>query len=130
MIFLDSDVVIDLLREYPPAVAWFNSLNGEDTMALSGFVVMELVQGCQNRQQQKLLQRHLSLYEIIWLHPIHCDKALDIFVQHHLTHDAGLLDVLVGQTAVSLETPLYTFNLKHYYFVPGLKIIQPYKKLS
>ena len=29
MILLDSDVLIDLLRKYPPAAAWFNALHGE-----------------------------------------------------------------------------------------------------
>jgi predicted nucleic acid-binding protein len=51
MIFLDSDVVIDLLRGYPSALEWFNTLDTGETMALSGFVVMELIQGCLNKRQ-------------------------------------------------------------------------------
>ncbi len=74
MIFLDSDVVIDLLREYPPATGWFDSLDDDETMALSGFVVMELIQGCHNKVQQERLQRDLSFYEIVWLSPDDCDK--------------------------------------------------------
>jgi len=35
--------------------------------------------------------------------------------------DLGLLDVLIGQTAVALEVPLYTFKQKHYRFIPGLQ---------
>jgi len=27
MILLDTDVMIDLLRQYPPAVAWFDTLD-------------------------------------------------------------------------------------------------------
>jgi len=37
MILLDSDVMIDLFREYPPAKMWFDSINDSETMALSGF---------------------------------------------------------------------------------------------
>jgi predicted nucleic acid-binding protein len=51
MIFLDSDIMIDLFREYSPAVNWFDSINDKETMALSGFVVMELIQGCDNKVQ-------------------------------------------------------------------------------
>jgi len=128
MIFLDSDVVIDLLREYPPATNWFDSLDGDEIMALSGFVVMELIQGCHNKAQQARLQRDLSFYEIVWLSPDDCDKALEVFTQYRLSHNAGLIDVLIGQTAVALGVPLYTFNQKHYQFVPDLHAIQPYTK--
>jgi len=48
MIFLDSDVVIDILRQFSPAMEWFDSLNDEEELVLSGFVVMELIQGCKN----------------------------------------------------------------------------------
>ena len=57
MILLDSDVMINLFREYPPAKMWFDSINDSETMALSGFVVMELIQGCENKLQLKKLQR-------------------------------------------------------------------------
>jgi len=43
MILLDTDIVIDVLREYPPAVAWFQSVANEE-IVLPGFVAMELIQ--------------------------------------------------------------------------------------
>lgn len=48
MIVLDTDVMRDLLREYPPAVTWLESI-GEEEVVLPGFVVMELIQGCRNK---------------------------------------------------------------------------------
>ena len=126
MIFLDSDVVIDLLRGHPPATTWFNGLGDEERMALSGFVVMELLQGCRNKRQQEKLQRDLTFYEVIWLSPQDCDRAVETLA--HLSHNAGLIDVLIDQTAISLGVPLYTFNQKHYRFIPNLQTIQPYQK--
>ena len=52
MILLDTDVMIDLLRKYPPAVAWLGSI-GEEEVVLPGFVVMELIQGCRNKVEQQ-----------------------------------------------------------------------------
>ncbi len=46
MILLDSDVLIDLLRNYPPAVGWFDTLHDNEELMVSGYVVMELIQGC------------------------------------------------------------------------------------
>ncbi|MDZ7261595.1 MAG: hypothetical protein ONB05_05755 [candidate division KSB1 bacterium] len=60
MILLDSDVMIDLLRQYPPAMKWFNSLDDEEEIVLSGYVVMELIQGCRNKTEQEKIQRELA----------------------------------------------------------------------
>ena len=120
MILLDSDVMIDLLRQYPPATGWFDALDDEEELLLPGYVVMELIQGCRNKVEQERLRRELTTYGIVWPAPADCDEALDVFTEYHLSHNAGLLDVLIGQTAVALEVPLYTFNQKHYRFIPGL----------
>jgi hypothetical protein len=34
MILLDTDIMIDLLRQYPPAMAWLDSLGEEATIRL------------------------------------------------------------------------------------------------
>ena len=127
---LDRDVMIDPFREYPPAKTWFDSINDSETMALPGFVVMELIQGCENKLQLKKLQRDLAFYETVWLEAEDCEQALDVFTKYYLSHNAGLVDVMVGMTAVSLGVQLFTFNEKHYQFIPGLKTLQPYLKTS
>jgi len=66
MALLDSDVMIDLLREHPPAVAWLSSL-GETEISIPGFVVMELLQGCRNNSEQQHVQNSLSPFGVIWL---------------------------------------------------------------
>jgi len=129
MILLDSDVMIDLLRQYAPAVEWFDSLQDDEEIILPGFVVMELIQGCRNKPEQERLQRELAGYGVAWPAADDCDQALDDFTQYHLSHNAGLLDTLIGRTAVGLGMPLHTFNQKHYSFIPGLQTVQPYSKI-
>uniref|UniRef100_A0A831ZSZ6 Type II toxin-antitoxin system VapC family toxin n=1 Tax=Desulfacinum infernum TaxID=35837 RepID=A0A831ZSZ6_9BACT len=128
MILLDSDVMIDLLRQYPPAVAWFDTLDPDKEIALPGYVVMELIQGCRNKEEQERLQHALMPYGVVWPLPADCDGALELFLMYHLSHGAGLLDVLIAQTALSLGVPLYTFNQKHYHFLNELQTIQPYAR--
>jgi predicted nucleic acid-binding protein len=130
MILLDSDVMIDLLRQYPPAVAWFDALDEDEEIALPGFVVMELIQGCRNKAEQEQLQRAVAPYGVVWPTPWDCDRALELFLQYHLSHRAGLLDVLIAQTALALEAPLHTFNQKHYQFLSELQVVQPYARSS
>jgi predicted nucleic acid-binding protein len=128
MILLDSDVVIDLLRQHPPAVAWLDTLDEDEEIVLPGYVVMELIQGCRNKEEQERLQRALMPYGVVWPMPADCDRALELFLEYHLSHRAGLLDVLIAQTALALGMPLYTFNQKHYQFLSELQTIQPYAR--
>lgn len=126
MILLDSDVLIDLLRQYPPAIGWLDALDDEEELVVPGYVVMELIQGCRNKGEQERVQRELAAYGVAWLSPADCDEALEVFAAHRLSHGAGLLDVLIGQTAVALRVPLHTFNQKHYSFIPRLQTVEPY----
>jgi len=55
MYLLDTDVLIDIQRGHIPAIAWFAKLS--EVPSVPGFVVMELIQDSQNKQQvRKVLQ--------------------------------------------------------------------------
>lgn len=127
MILLDTDVMIDLLRQYPPAVAWLDSLGAEEII-LPGFVAMELIQGCRDKAEQQELERELRSYGVAWPSPAACNKALSVFTNYHLSHGLGILDALIGQMAVTMNVVLCTFNQKHYSVIPNLNILQPYEK--
>ncbi|HEV8716965.1 MAG TPA: PIN domain-containing protein [Candidatus Binatia bacterium] len=127
MILLDTDVMIDLLRRYPPAVTWLESL-GDEEIQLPGFVVMGLLQGCRNKAEQEKLEKELQSYAVTWPSVEACNEARSVFASTHLSHGLGLLDALIGQTAVALQIPLYTFNDKHYTAIPQLRTLQPYTK--
>ena len=79
MILLDSDVLSDLLRKYPPAMAWFDALQEDEELLVSGYVVMELIQGCRNKVEQDRVARGLSAYGVVWLSETNCDRALAVF---------------------------------------------------
>ncbi len=119
--------MIDLLRQYPPSVAWLDALEDEEII-LPGFVVMELLQGCSNKAEQEKVEKVLAAFETVWPSPETCDDAVTIFASYHLSHNLGLLDALIGQTTVALNLSLYTFNRKHYAVIPDLVTVEPYSK--
>jgi predicted nucleic acid-binding protein len=49
MLILDTDVLIDVQRGHPPALAWFSGL--ADVPAVPGLVVMELIQDVRNSKE-------------------------------------------------------------------------------
>ncbi|HEV3083601.1 MAG TPA: PIN domain-containing protein [Gemmataceae bacterium] len=117
--------MVDILRGYPPAIAWLASL-GATPVGLPGLVAMELLQGCQNLTEQQRVDKLLQQFILRWPAEADCSRAFHDFAAYHLSHNLGLLDALIGETAVGLGEPLATFNVKHYAVIPGLKAIQPY----
>ena len=73
MILLDSDIMIDFLRKYPPAISWLSSL-GEEEIALPGYVAMELMQGCRNKLELQEIRKFIANVEVIWPTPETCDR--------------------------------------------------------
>jgi predicted nucleic acid-binding protein len=123
---LDTDVLIDVQRGPPPAVAWFSSQT--QPLSVPGFVVMKLVHAARNARE---LQAALSLvtpFPVIWPTEADCARALSNLIVLHLSHSLGLVDALIAATAVGQGATLCTFNVKHYRLVPGLTLAQPYRR--
>jgi hypothetical protein len=119
--------MIDVLRGYEPAANWLASVASQE-IGLPGLVVMELLQGCQNANEQRKLEKHLGGFLIFWVSGDDSARALTDFSAFHLSHQLGIFDALIGETAVGLEADLATFNIRHYSVLANLKTIQPYER--
>src|SRR5712691_6151884 len=126
MDLVDTDVLIDVQRGHPPALAWFAALT--DLPAVPGFVVMELVQDARNGREVRQALKLVAPLQVVWPTEADCARALSDFTAYHLSHGLGLLDALIAACAVGLSATLYTFNVKHYHVVPGLVLAQPYTR--
>jgi predicted nucleic acid-binding protein len=121
---VDSDVMIRFLRGFSDAQAWF--LHHHADIVLPGYVAIELINGCHNKREMALLQNLLESLKIVWLKPAQAVIALEVFESVHLKNKIGILDVLIGQTAVQESLTLYTFNHKHYKVIPNITVAKPY----
>jgi predicted nucleic acid-binding protein len=124
VLVLDTDVLIDVQRNHPAALAWFSGLT--ELPSVPGFVVMELIQGAKDARQVREAVRLTAPLPVIWPTVADCQRALADFTAFHLSHGLGLLDALIASCAVGLSAELCTFNDKHYRIVPGLVTVQPY----
>jgi predicted nucleic acid-binding protein len=122
----DTDVLIDVQRKHPPAVAWFTALT--QMPSVPGLAVMELYQDARNARELREARRLVAPMPVVWPTEADCRKALVDFTRFHLSHNLGLIDSLIAATAVGLGAELATFNAKHYRVVPGLVTVQPYKR--
>ena len=126
ILVLDTDVLIDVQRGHAAALAWFAGLT--EVPSVPGLVIMELIQGAQNAGQVRDAVRLTAPLPVVWPTAADCQRALADFTAFHLSQGLGLLDALIGATAVGLSAELCTFNDKHYRAVPGLVMVQPYTR--
>lgn len=124
MELVDTDVLIDVQRGHPPAIAWFASL--ATLPALPGFVAMELVQNARSAREVGQALQFVAPFQLVWPSELDCARALIDFANYHPSHGLGLLDSLIAACALGRGATLLTFNAKHYGTVPGLILAQPY----
>ena len=127
MRLLDTDVVVDAVRGYLPALHWLTSL-GEQP-GLPGVVMMELVEGCANKVELRRIQQMVKPYALHWPTSADCQNGLTYLTRFYLSHNLGLQDALIAATAIGRGATLCTFNVKHFGAVPGLVTEQPYARL-
>lgn len=128
MLLLDTDVMVDILRNYAPATEWLRQLGAEE-IALPGLVAMELLQGCRDKLEQQQVETILRQYRLYWPSQLDSSRAYEIFAHFRLSDGIGILDALIAETAVGHKLPLATFNEKHYRIIPDLNSIQPYQRV-
>lgn len=126
MFLVDTDVMIDIQRGYVPALTWFASIT--KLPSIPGFVVMELIQDAQNKQQVRRALQMVAPLQVVWPSDVDCARALSDFTAYHLSHNVGLIDALIAACAIGQDATLCTFNTKHYEIIPGLSVAQPYVK--
>lgn len=128
MLLLDTDVMVDILRNYAPATEWLRQLGAEE-IALPGLVAMELLQGCRDKPEQQRVEAILGQYRFFWPSQLDSSRAYEMFAYFRLSDGIGILDALIAETAVGYNLPLATFNEKHYRVIPDLNVVQPYQRV-
>ena len=78
---LDTDVLVDIVRQHQPAVTWITSLDDDEPIGVPGPVALELIAGCKNRQETNRIMRLVNRYPIYWPPSIDGDRALRAFAQ-------------------------------------------------
>jgi len=122
---LDTNILVHLLRQHPPAVNWFQGL-GKQQLALTPIVWIETVRGARNTSERAQIIRFLRQFYIE--HPTIDDNnwAMLQFSRFFLSHGTDFEDVLIASVAVRLSVPLYTLNIRHFAPLPDVDERKPY----
>ena len=126
MRMLDADVLIDIQRSHPNAIAWYASLS--EYPIVPGLVVMELIQDAPSKHEVEQALRLVRPLPVAWPTESDCLRALADFRVLNLSQNLGLIDSLIAATTIGLGATLCTFNVKHYRNITGLILEQPYAR--
>jgi len=122
---IDADVMIDILRHRPKAVAWFADLTS--TQRISGATALELLFGSQDTAELHRVQHFLKRFQIEWSTASDLKTASEI-ASLKLSSGIQSLDAISAATALRLNEDMLTFNEKHFRAVPRLNVDRPYDR--
>jgi predicted nucleic acid-binding protein len=123
----DTDIVVDVWRKEPAALAWFDGLEGNDH-CITGFTTFELYKGARDGDDQRQLEGLLRRFSMIWPGGTNLRDALSTYGRVHLGNAIDMVDCINGHTALAAGVPLNGFNRKHLRMILGLKLVQPYER--
>jgi predicted nucleic acid-binding protein len=123
---LDSDVVIDLIKKAPPALAWLKQQTAQPSITVTTW--LEIIQGARGgKVEQAAHKRVLDLFSLEYPTQVDMDWAMNQLLKYRLSHSVDANDCLIAAVAFRLNIPLYTRNLKHMTPVLGNTLaIRPY----
>jgi predicted nucleic acid-binding protein len=121
---VDTSILIDFLRGSETAKIWLDNFQ-HDELAISVVTAAELIAGCHNRREQKLVEKDLAIYPILWVSSAVSATAWNWYRQYRLSDGVGFLDCLIGASAYE-HGIISTLNDKHFRPFPKLQVERPY----
>lgn len=125
-LLLDSDVLIDYLRQRPPAVAYLRALPA--VPLLSAVVVAELFSGVRDGHERQQLEAFIIASQVVPVDERVAIQAGLLRRQYRLSHRPALPDMLIAATALVHNATLVTLNSKHFFMLPS--VVVPYQKAA
>ncbi len=122
MIF-DTDVLIWYFRGSQKAKEFMSRVPFTDRR-MSSFCVMELVQGCRDRQELRAVKSFIRENIAAVVHPDEriSEKAIALLEGHASADGLRTIDALVAATALLEDDALATANYKHFKRIAGLDV--------
>ena len=123
MIFVDTNIIVDCLRNYSPAVDYIESLM-ENEVLFSAITESELLAGRENNDAQK---REALLHFLHGWRKVEVTNAIAVRAGD-MSRMCGLdiPDAIIAASALLSNSMLVTRNVKHFQKVKELRIERPY----
>ncbi|MBN1351925.1 type II toxin-antitoxin system VapC family toxin [candidate division KSB1 bacterium] len=109
-ILVDTDILIDVSRQENTAIKRLINEEKRSNLAISVITQMELIVGCRNKAELRILSSFLSRFTILLLNESISELGIALLKQYRLSHGLLIADCLIAATAVNYSIPLLTKN--------------------
>jgi len=124
LLAVDTDVLIDYLRDRPEAVAFLEGC--QRPLALSVITVAELYAGVREGDERLRLDAFVGAFELLPLDHSAAAQAGLWRQRYGRSHGTGLADALIAACAAAAGATLATLNRRHFPMLDDLLV--PYVK--
>ncbi len=121
---IDTDILVDIGRNVQDTVNLIDELEKQTTLAISVVTQMELIVGCQSKQELRLCEKFLTRFEIIKLNELISSSAVELLRNYRLSHGLLIADALIAATAIQLNLPFISKNRRDYRFISSLNLLE------
>lgn len=124
LLVVDTDVLIDYLRDQAEAVAFLEGC--AQPLALSVVSVAELYVGVRDGEERRRLDGFVAAFEAL---PLEWEAAVQAGLwrrQYGRSHGTGLADALIAASAAAAGGTLATLNRRHFPMLAA--VLVPYAK--
>lgn len=121
---LDSDILIEYLRNRPQALDYVDALEGD--LLISVITVAELIAGARNQLERHKIELLFSGLTIVPIDYAIARQGGLLRQQYGQSHGTGIDDALIAATTVQHNAQLVTFNRRHFPMINNLQV--PYQR--
>jgi len=123
IILCDSNVIIDCINHRQKTIDDIQGIIG--SIAISIVTEFEVIAGAKDGMMQKRFEKLLNHYIVISLDSDISFLAINLYKKYRLSHGLDMPDSLIAATAIELDIPLFTYNVKDFRYIPGVQLYSP-----
>lgn len=123
MIFLDTDILVDVIRGVTASIDRVSGLEQHEKVCISIVTRMELAIGCQDNSTLSKVLQFLHRFSVIALTPEASELAGDLIERYHLSHGPEIPDALIAATVICHGSELLTRNQRHFGYLPEMRLL-------
>jgi predicted nucleic acid-binding protein len=115
---IDTTVFVEYFRQNSVAKDFFE----KNTLTFSIVSRAELIQGARNKNELGIIIRFCKNLEQLPINEKISTKAVQLMEKFYHSHGLLFLDALIAATALDENLIFVTDNIKHFSFIPDLKL--------
>lgn len=124
----DTNIIIDHLRRVPQATKLFMDIQqGNFEGLISTITILELMAAPKMTEERfNAVRELLDIFDVIPVDGRVASAAGMYLARYRASHGLEPMDAIIAATALTNDAALFTLNVRHFRFIEGLVVINPY----